>query len=400
MKKFNFNIVENRKKFFLVPLVIIAITVIMLFVYGFGFGGAVNVGVDFTGGYQMRVQLGNKLTDETQKEYEDKIVSVIENLKDDNGESYGIVVEQVEKVGDDDTAAINVLYKGVGDDAYMTEVVDPAIEKALEKATLIWAPESVNFASDSIVAKYGFVLNGNVGDLIVESLKKVGVAATGYTYTDANTITVALSSAVADQAVASEALEVTDKFAGQVGRSGYTSSVVSTELLTRAFIAVLVAVVLMFIYILIRFESLSGIAAIFALVHDIAIMMCGMIIFHIPFNQTIVAALITILGYSINNTIIIFDRIRELKKTMPAANNGVIVNNAVEYTMSRTILTTITTLIMIVLVAIIGVTDIRIFALPIIFGLLAGFFSANFLAPPVWAWLSDNFSGRSKKQTK
>ena len=126
-------------------------------------------------------------------------------------------------------------------------------------------------------------------------------------------------------------------------------------------------------------------------------------IFHIEINSTFIAALITILGYSINNTIIIFDRVREnIKFYANKRLNGKLVkpayiaNKSVQETIWRSINTTLTTLIMIAMVAIIGVTDIRIFALPIIFGLLAGIYSSVFMAPTIWAMLAKSFPGTIK----
>ena len=112
-----------------------------------------------------------------------------------------------------------------------------------------------------------------------------------------------------------------------------------------------------------------------------------MAICRIEINSTFIAALITILGYSINNSIIVFDRVRENMKSSYAKNMSAedIANKSVKETLLRSINTTITTLIMIGMIAIIGVRDIRIFAFPIIIGLFAGTFSSIFIAPSLWA---------------
>ena len=113
-----------------------------------------------------------------------------------------------------------------------------------------------------------------------------------------------------------------------------------------------------------------------------------MLIFRIPINTPFIAALITILGYSINNTIIIFDRIREnvkLSKNLGKIDNYAVADNAVRSTMMRTILTTVTTFIMIFFITVIGVSDIQQFAFPIMIGILSGFYSSNFLTTGLWA---------------
>lgn len=395
-----FNIVENRKKILIVPIVIILITAICLLIFGLTTGNAVNLGTDFTGGYKMRVKVGDKLTDETYEEYSNKIIEIAENLTDKDGNKYGITVTDYERYGSENDS-IAISYQRVNSDEFMENEVNPALKQALVDAILKDAPE-VTYSSGSIVAKYnGSILNGNIGDIKTDKLRALGITVTGYEMT-ANTLTVNIASAVSDdmKEAVNEALALSDEYAGNVTSSGFVSSTVSSELLQRAILAVVVAIVCMLIYIWIRFELLSGLASIIALFHDLIIMMCGMLIFHVEINQTIIAAIITILGYSINNTIIIFDRVRENIKTMSGASNAAIINTSVKNTMSRTIFSSLTTLVMILFVAILGVADIRIFALPIIFGLIAGFYSANFIAPSIWAWLSDNFEikGRNKSR--
>ena len=137
-----------------------------------------------------------------------------------------------------------------------------------------------------------------------------------------------------------------------------------------------------------RFEITAGLAAILALFHDVLITASVMLICRIQINTAFIAALITILGYSINNTIIIFDRIREnlkMSKNLGKVDNNQIANKAVSGTMMRTILTTVTTFIMIFFITVIGVADIQQFAFPIMVGIIAGFYSSVFLTPGLWA---------------
>lgn len=165
------------------------------------------------------------------------------------------------------------------------------------------------------------------------------------------------------------------------------------KLLKNAIWATAIAVVVMLIYIIIRFTLSSGIAAVICLTHDVLIMLALTTIFQIQVNTTFIAAVITIVGYSINATIVIFDRIRENKalNSMKDATNAEIANKSVAETLSRTILTTITTLATILALALVcslmGVITMEEFAFPIIFGLLAGTFSSVLLAPSVWVLL-------------
>ena len=180
---------------------------------------------------------------------------------------------------------------------------------------------------------------------------------------------------------------------------GVITATASSELLMKAFIAMLVAIVLILIYIIIRFEITSGMAAILALFHDLLVVSSLVIMFRITINSSFIAALVTILGYSINNTIIIFDRIRENIKTgkYETAPNSVIANASVKETMTRSVYTTLTTFITIALVAALGVSDIRDFALPIVFGIITGFYSSVFLTPGLWALA---YRGSKKRKVK
>lgn len=160
-------------------------------------------------------------------------------------------------------------------------------------------------------------------------------------------------------------------------------------LVRDALIAIIVTWAVVLVYIIIRFELWSGIAAVIGLLHDVLIMICLTIIFNVQINTTYVAAVITIVAYSINNTIVVFDRVREHVKLSPPNNKtnliGNIVDTSVKETFARSIATTITTMTTIVLLSIIGVSAIQEFALPIIFGLLAGTFSSLFIAPTAYA---------------
>ena len=153
-------------------------------------------------------------------------------------------------------------------------------------------------------------------------------------------------------------------------------------ILRSAIIAIAVAIVVILIYIAIRFTLISGVAAILALVHDVAVMFALTTIFQIPVNTTFIAAIITIIGYSINATIVVFDKVRELEKRPSYAEvtDKEIANEAIVSTLGRSILTTLTTLVMIAALAIFGTQSIREFALPIIFGLLAGAYSSVLLS--------------------
>ena len=184
--------------------------------------------------------------------------------------------------------------------------------------------------------------------------------------------------------------------AESIGDVNYVGPVAGATLVKNAIISVLLAAVLMLIYIAIRFDFNSGVSAVFGLLHDVLIMLSFMVIFRsfIQMNSSFIAAALTIVGYSINNTIVIFDRIRENAKKMPSAPREEVTNISIKESLGRTICTTVTTLITIVALCILGVASIREFALPIIVGILSGVYSANMINGYVWAFLEE------KRRTK
>lgn len=173
------------------------------------------------------------------------------------------------------------------------------------------------------------------------------------------------------------------------------------DLLSKSGIALAVSLVLILIYIIVRFTPASGISAVIALIHDVVIMFCLTVLCRVQINQSFVAAIITIVAYSINNTIIIFDRCRENvkpfkgQKDIPYATIG---DQSVRENMRRSVFTTLTTLVTVALLAIFGSDTIREFCVPIILGLVAGFYSSVVLATPVWVGLSKEFDKISAKR--
>ncbi|MBE6068884.1 MAG: protein translocase subunit SecF [Clostridium lundense] len=163
---------------------------------------------------------------------------------------------------------------------------------------------------------------------------------------------------------------------------------VGQELKQKSILAFILANVAMLIYVAIRFEFKFGAAAILAIVHDILMTVSVYAIFQIPVNSSFIAAILTIAGYSINDTIVIFDRIRENSKKMRRVDSKEIANISITQTMSRSINTTLTTLITIISVYIF-VPSVREFAFPITIGIACGAYSSIFIASPIWVMLKN-----------
>ena len=178
------------------------------------------------------------------------------------------------------------------------------------------------------------------------------------------------------------------------------------DLLEKALISLAVIFVVMLVYIGIRFELWSGISALIGLIHDVLMMIAFTIIFHIEVNTTYVAAVITIVAYSINNTIIVFDRVREL---VPKDQQGYVrsktplgnfIEEAVNETFTRSAVSTVTTMIPVFLLGCFGVLSLRQFAWPIMFGLISGTYSSLLLAPTVYYLIRNAVNKARAKKVK
>ena len=183
--------------------------------------------------------------------------------------------------------------------------------------------------------------------------------------------------------------------------ASYVGPIAGKVLVRNAVWSVVLAAALMLVYIAIRFDLSSGLAAVIGLLHDVLIMLSFMVILRsfVQMNSSFIAAMLTIVGYSINNTIVIFDRIRENKRKAEAADTDrdALVSASVKECLGRTINTTLTTLVTIVALYVLGVDAIREFSLPIIVGILAGVYSANLINGYVWALLEGMLAKKAKK---
>ncbi|MCR4752641.1 MAG: protein translocase subunit SecD [Eubacterium sp.] len=165
------------------------------------------------------------------------------------------------------------------------------------------------------------------------------------------------------------------------------SSIISGEMRSHAILAVIIAVAAMLVYIFIRFRDIRfASSAVIALVHDIAVCIAFYIWFRISVGSSFIAVMLTILGYSINATIVIFDRIRENMAVMRGDSYRNIVDTSISQTLTRSLYSNLTTFITIFVLFLMsrGIPSIREFALPIIIGLIAGAFSSVFVTGPLW----------------
>lgn len=192
----------------------------------------------------------------------------------------------------------------------------------------------------------------------------------------------------------------------QVEESAITStnisSTISTEMRNDAIKAVIIATICMLIYIWFRFKQLQfASSAVIALIHDVLIVLAFYALSQTSVGSTFIACMLTLVGYSINATIVIFDRIRENLKTAPAKEKDdykLIANRSITETLSRSINTNITVFVMVLVLFIIGVTSIREFALPLMVGIVGGTYSSICITGALWYVFTTKFGKNKKKK--
>ncbi|MBT4490160.1 MAG: protein translocase subunit SecF [Rhodospirillaceae bacterium] len=166
-------------------------------------------------------------------------------------------------------------------------------------------------------------------------------------------------------------------------RTEFVGPKVSGELIEAGAIAILLAVVLMLIYIWFRFEWHFGVGAVVALVHDVALSIGMFAATQMEFNLSTIAALLTIVGYSINDTVVVYDRVRENLRKYKAKSLPDVLNLAINDTLSRTTMTSVTTLLALVVLFVFGGAVIQGFVFAMIWGVIVGTYSSIFIAAPL-----------------
>jgi SecD/SecF fusion protein len=181
---------------------------------------------------------------------------------------------------------------------------------------------------------------------------------------------------------------------------------VGKELRTNAMTAVLIATLGMLIYIIIRFEWKFGIAAIVGVVHDVLMVIAFYALLNFTINSPFIAGILTVVGYSINDTIVVFDRIRENLGIMKKKNLGDLIDTSINQTLGRSIMTSFTTIVVMIPMYIFTSPTIREFILPLMIGVLVGCGSSIFIASPIYHDLCQLTGGpkylgkRTKKKSK
>ena len=174
----------------------------------------------------------------------------------------------------------------------------------------------------------------------------------------------------------------------EIQRTEIVGPKVSSELVQKGLMAIIVAVILMLFYIWVRFEWQFSIGAVIALIHDVIITIGIFSFFQIEFNLSIIAALLTIIGYSMNDTVVVYDRIRENLRKYKSLEIYQLINQSLNETMSRTVLTSFTTLVALFSLYFLGGEVLKGFTLAMIIGVFIGTYSSIFIASQIILYLN------------
>ncbi len=167
---------------------------------------------------------------------------------------------------------------------------------------------------------------------------------------------------------------------GTIGSLDYIGPQVGQQLMMNGILAVIVALIATMIYISLRFEFRFALSAAIALIHDPVLILGIFSFFHLEFNLIVLAAVLTVIGYSLNDTIVVYDRIRHNFRKVRRGTPTEIVDLSINQTLSRTIMTSSLTLIVVVALFIFGSTTLRPFALALIIGIIIGTYSSIYIA--------------------
>lgn len=364
MKKFNYDIIGHRKKLYVVSAVIILLGIGLLLFRG------LNLGIDFRSGTILELNLDSisfeiNLGDEfTVSDVRTALQPHFERL------SFGAAVEGSDR--------ITVHVGG-----------DKDIPAALAALQAKWP--GARFGEPEVVD----VTSGAVRDVLDEYYDTMqirdltGTSSVEVRTTDFDDETfpqvMAAIRAVWPAAEATIPVSVDATFSG--------------ELVRQAVMALALAALGMLIYIAIRFEYRFAVAAVLALIHDVIVVLAFFALFRIEVNSEFVAAILTIVGYSINDTIVVFDRIREnLKGSKRQSEFEGLVNRSILETLVRSINTSATTLLAIGAVLLLGGVTLRPLAIALVVGILAGTYSSIFVASSLWVdWKEYDIARRLKK---
>lgn len=349
IKNLNLNIIGKRKIWYLISAAILIAGIISFAIQGF------NLGIDFTGGSYLQLTFYDQGT-----ATDDAAATADEDATDEDAAA------DDEAAADEDTTT---------DEAAVTDETDTTTSDV----------EGIEVSMEDLRATVNEYVS-HTPSIQYDETNKAYVIRTDLTEeTDVNDMLDGIESEIG---------------AFQVDRNELVGPTIGNELTRKAILALAIASVLMLIYITVRFQLYFGIASIIALVHDALIVMSVFTLFQFEITSSFIAAILTVIGYSINASIIVFDRVRENKPNYKPTDLANLMNDSISATFARSVNTTLTTLFTLFALIIFGGDTTKIFILAMIIGIIGGFYSSVCLSGSIYYDLQNHFGNKNKDKGK
>ena len=378
-------------KFRFISVVVSILLLLVGLVSYIAFGGF-NLGIDFQSGFSQRVQIAPAAISLASDGANSVTLNVSGGMvtlvsRDSAGSRYSEFTPAEYPTVGDLAAGINATVEGVS---------AVAIEPSLASADLI-----TGFGLPATLSGTPFVLNSANSDsanyVTIDEMRDVlgdgaQVQVVGDEYRQVFQLRMANDDNLSEEeisAVVNSALS--DGFGADtivVLQSDFVGPKYSSTLVSGSILIVIVAIALILLYIWFRFKLAYALAAIITLVHDTFLLIGFIALFRLEVSSTTIAALLTIIGYSLNNVIVIFDRIRENRPMLKELTMMQLIDTSVSQSLSRTLFSSLTTILAILPLAILASGAIQLFAIEMVFGIIVGAYSCNFLAPSLLHWIT------------
>ncbi|MGD1816895.1 MAG: protein translocase subunit SecF [Pleomorphochaeta sp.] len=366
-----------------------SLLLLVIGIVAFIVNGGFNTGIDFESGLSQRVQIAPVGMNVAYSGSEDVLLSV------NNG---NLTVEERSEHGVTTTVFKSVDYPTVSDLATALETIDGVTTTVLDGS----------IASETMLSGYGFPatltsepteLNFGVGGSVTIEEVRDALSALGnvQVQTVGNEVDqifqIRLGTGETDtqdsmEKAVTENLQGTFNDGFVVLESNFVGPRFSQTLVLTSLFAVLIAMVLILFYVWIRFRFAYAVSSLIALTHDVLLLLGFIVLFQFEVSSTTIAAVLTIIGYSLNATIVIFDRVRENSSLMKNKPFNEVIEHSVTQSLTRTIMSSVTTVLAVLPLAILASGTIRLFAINLIFGIVIGTYSSNFIAPSFLYWIS------------